>query len=193
MQAHMTETDLTAQDLAKILDCSPRMVNLYRASIERRITESTKKKTVLGYRSGKQTFFRPEEQQLIRSERERGVSAQDVGAHAQQQATASPRETMENADEVANGSLTAMVAQSDRQAAQMGTILGERFVGIVGASMAAAVAQGMTGMHQSMMEMVAELQTSIPVAPAIAGGTAAALPAAAEPSTIPSLESLQDD
>jgi hypothetical protein len=193
MQVHMPETDLTAQDLAKILDCSPRMVNLYRASIERRITESTGTPTVLGYKSGKQTFFRPEEQQLIRSERERNVSAADVGAKAQQQAAASPKETMQDADEVANGSMSTMVAQLDRQAAAMGDVVGDRFVGIMAASMSAAIARGMTGLQQSMMEMTAGLQTAIPVAPAIAGGTAAALPAAAEPSTIPSLESLQDD
>lgn len=187
MKVHVSEADLTTQNLADRFRCSTRMVNLYRADSERK----TGKK--LGYKIGKTTYFKPEEVQAIQAERDRGVSAADVGARAQQQATAAPKETMQDADEVANGSMSGMVSQLDRQAEQMGSVVGDRFVGIMAASMSAAIARGMTGLQQSMMEMTAGLQTSIPAAPAIAGGTAAALPAAPETPTIPSLESLQDD
>jgi len=187
VKVHVSEADLTTQDLADKFRCSTRMVNLYRVAIERR----TSKK--LGYKIGKTTYLKPEEVQAIQAERDRGVSAAEVGATAQKQATAAPKETMQDADDVATGSLATMVAQSDRQAEQMGEVIGERFVGILAASMTAAIARGMTGLQQSMGELTAGLQTSIPVAPAIAGGTAAALPAAPEAPAIPSLESLQDD
>lgn len=187
MKVNVAEADLTTQNLADILGCTSRMVNLYRASIEQRT------QTKLGYKIGKTTYFRPDEQQAIRGERDRGVNPAEVGQNAQKQAAAAPKNTMAEADEVAGGSMSAMVAQSDRQAAQMGEVLGERFVGVMAASMSAAIARGMTGLHQSMMEMTAGLQTSIPAAPAIVGGNTAALPAGEPSPAIPSLEDLQDD
>ena len=163
------QLDLTTKDLAQALGCTPRMVNIYRESIEQRTGRN------VGYKIGRTTYFRPEEQHALRAEREHGqVNAQEVGAKAQQRSNANYSETVASAEGSMQDGMSAIVQQSDAQAIQMGQMLGQRFNGLMMGAMMQTMAQGMTEMQNGMAELTASLQCSVPTAPQIGGGNSTA-------------------
>lgn len=159
-----TQLDLTTKDLAQALGCSPRMVNIYRESVEQRTGKN------VGYKMGRTTYFRPEEQQALRAEREHGqVNAQEVGAKAQQRSTANYSETVASAEGTMQDGMGAIVQQSDQQAIQMGQMLGQRFNSLMMGAMMQTMAEGMGQMQTGMAELTASLQCSVPTAPQLGG------------------------
>ncbi len=161
--ATMPEVDLTTTDLSKLLGCSTRMVNVYRAAIEQ-CTGRT-----VGYRVGKATYYRPEEQQAIRQQREHGVDVGEVGANAQARATANASQTVATAEATMQTGLGDIVQQNDAQAIAMGQMLGQRFMGLMTGAMMETMSIGMGQMLQGMGEVTASLSCSVPTAPQLGG------------------------
>jgi hypothetical protein len=167
-----TQIDLTTKDLAALLGCTPRMVNIYRESVEQRTGRS------IGYKLGRTTHFRPEEQDAIRSERERGVNPQEVSAKAQQRSNANYSSTVNQAEETMQQGMGDIVAQSDAQAIAMGQMLGQRFNSLMMGSMMQVMSQGFADMQTGMGELTASLQCSVPTAPSLAPTGGASRPLA---------------
>jgi hypothetical protein len=153
------ELDLSTKQLADVLGCTARMVNIYRAAVEQETGQN------LGYKNGKTTYFRPKEQHAIAAQRERGVDARTVGAQAQ--ARVSQPVTGATGEENMNDGMAAIVAQSDQQAIAMGQMLGQRFNGLMMSTMMSTIAQGFGEMQQTMTEVTASIQCSLPAAPAL--------------------------
>jgi hypothetical protein len=158
MQA-TTELDLSTKQLADVLGCTSRMINIYRAAIEQAEGKP------LGYKSGKTTYFRPQEQHAIASQKMRGVDTREVGAQAK--ARVSQPVTEATGEESMGDGMAAIVAQSDQQAIAMGEMLGQRFNALVMSTMMGTIAQGFNDMQQTMTEVTASIQCSLPAAPAL--------------------------
>jgi hypothetical protein len=159
MQTTETQLDLSTKQLAEVMGCTPRMVNIYRAAIE------ADTNLTIGYKSGKTTYFRSHEQRAIIAQRERGVDTQAVGAQAQ--ARVSQPVTGATGEEGMNDGMAAIVAQSDQQAIAMGQMLGQRFNALMMNTMMGTIAQGFGEMQQTMTEVTASIQCSLPEAPAL--------------------------
>ena len=157
-----TELDLSTKQLADVLGCSPRMVNIYRTATEQQTGQS------LGYKNGKTTYFRPKEQHAIAAQRERGVDTREVGAQAQ--ARASQPVTTAPGEEGMNEGMAAIVKQSDQQAIAMGQMLGHRFNSLLMGTMMDTIATGFTEIQQTMTEVTASIQCGLPAAPALGAG-----------------------
>jgi hypothetical protein len=163
------ELDLSTKQLADILGCSPRMVNIYRSAVEQETGQN------LGYKNGKTTYFRPKEQHAIAAQRERGVDTREVGAQAQ--ARASQPVTTAPGEEGMSDGMAAIVEQSDRQAIAMGNMLGQRFNSLMMGTMMNTIATGFTEMQTTMAEVTTSIQCGLPAAPTLG---AANLPLALE-------------
>ena len=157
------ELDLSTKQLADVLGCTSRMVNIYRAAIEQETGRN------LGYKSGKTTYFRPKEQHAIAAQRERGVDTREVGAKAQAQAS-QPVTTAPGEEGMGDG-MAAIIAQSDQQAIAMGDMLGQRFNSLVMGTMMNTIAQGFVNMQTTMTEVTTSIQCSLPAAPALGAGS----------------------
>ena len=158
------ELDLSTKQLADALNCSPRMVNIYRAAIEQETGKT------LGYKSGKTTYFRPAEQHAIYAQRERGVNTTEVAAQAQARVSQPQAQATTAAEDGMGDGMNAIVAQSDQQAVALGQMLGERFNGLMMSTMMTTIAQGFTTMQATMTEVTASIQCSLPPAPALGAG-----------------------
>jgi hypothetical protein len=174
MHVSYTEVDLSTKDLADIVGCTPRMINLYRSAVEHRTGRS------LGYKSGKTMFFTPEEQAMIRGERDRtgNMDSKTVNQAAQtarESATPNYAPQAAAAEGTMGDAMGAIVAQADNQAIAMGQMLGQRFNSLLMATMTQTMAQGMVELQTSMGELTASLQCSVPAAPALNGQTLLAL------------------
>jgi hypothetical protein len=158
MQAS-AELDLSTKQLADVLGCTSRMVNIYRAAIEQETGKA------LGYKNGKTTYFRPKEQHAIAAQRERGVDTREVGAQAQ--ARASQPVTTAPGEEGMSDGMAAIVAQSDEQAIAMGEMLGQRYNSLMMGTMMNTIAEGFRTMQTTMTEVTASIQCTLPAAPAL--------------------------
>lgn len=154
-----TELDLSTKQLAEVLSCSPRMVNIYRAAIEQETGKP------LGYKSGKTVYFRPKEQHAIASQKMRGVDTREVGTKAQARVS-QPVATATGEEGMGDG-MAAIVEQSDQQAIAMGEMLGQRFNSLMMSTMMGTIAQGFNDMQTTMTEVTASIQCSLPAAPAL--------------------------
>lgn len=154
-----TELDLSTKQLADVLGCTSRMVNIYRAAVEQETGQT------LGYKNGKTTYFRPKEQDAIAAQRERGVDTREVGTKAQARVS-QPVATATGEEGMSEG-MSAIVAQSDQQAIAMGDMLGQRFNALVMSTMMSKIAQGFNDLQQTMTEVTASIQCSLPAAPAL--------------------------
>jgi hypothetical protein len=157
-----TELDLSTKQLADVLGCTSRMVNIYRAAIEQETGKT------LGYKNGKTTYFRPKEQHAIAAQRERGIDTREVGAQAQ--ARASQPVTTAPGEEGMNEGMAAIVEQSDQQAIAMGTMLGQRFNALMMGTMMSTIATGFNELQTTMAEVTTSIQCGLPAAPALGAG-----------------------
>jgi hypothetical protein len=163
MKTSETQLDLSTKQLADLLGCTPRMVNIYRAAIEQETGKA------LGYKSGKTTYFRPAEQHAIAAQRERGVDAREVGAQAQARVS-QPVATGSGEEGMSEG-MAAIVQQSDEQAIAMGNMLGERFNALMMGTMMNTIAIGFNRMQTTMTEVTTSIQCGLPAAPTLGAGS----------------------
>lgn len=151
----VNDVDMTAAQLAELWKVGVRSIQIYRAEAEKRYGEC-------GRKQGKSYYFSPEDQQKMWAIREEGVNAQKVAQEYTQRNSVNFGETNTQCENSMMGGMTTITEQNDRQAMQIGQQLGQRFVGVMYASMMQEMAIGFNNIHQEMGEIQAGLAVSLP-------------------------------
>lgn len=165
-QAAKATVDLTAKDLAAVMQITSRMVNIYRVAVEQRLGQP------LGYKVGKTVYFTEEEQDLIRQERDRGTSARDVGNQARDRASGTNFAT-DQTDSTMGSALGGLVEKSDQHAIATGKAIAQRYKTVMMASFQQGLAEQMIAIQDDAIdEIQAAIDCSLPTLDArILGGT----------------------
>lgn len=159
-----TVSEISTQDLAAKLGCTPRTINICRARIEQR------EKCKLGSKRGKTWYFNEEEQDAIRKEK---VLGNDVASARQSERPVTPQfnEVNNAAEEGIAGGMDAIVASGDQNALAIGAALGQRWNSLMWTAALQTMQGGMVEMQQQFEELHASVSINLNVPPAINGGS----------------------
>lgn len=137
----VNEVDMTASQLAELWKVGVRSIQLYRAAVENQYGEC-------GRKQGKSYYFSPLDQERMWQVREQGKNSQQVATEYTQRNSVNFGETNQQCENSMMGGMTVIAEQNDRQAMQIGAQLGQRFVGVMYASMMQEMAMGFSNIHQ---------------------------------------------
>jgi hypothetical protein len=148
--------EMNATQLATLWGVSARSIQLYRVAAEKRFGRS------VGVKRGKGYSFSPEDQDLMTQVKESGIDAQQVASDYQQRTSTNFDETNSQCESSMLANMSAIAERSDAQAVQIGSALGQRFVGLVNASMMREMTIGLMGLAENLGEIQAGLTISLP-------------------------------
>ncbi len=158
-----TEIDLSIKDIADRVQLHPRTINLWRVAAEDRLGRK------LGYKSGKVTYFRPEEVREILKSREGEYSGNSRNSQNFREKVNFSQQNNQAEDTILTG-MDAIVAAGDSNALTVGKALGQRWNNLLWTAALTEMQTGMVQMQASFEEMHQSVAISLDYSPQLPGG-----------------------
>lgn len=162
MTTTTTEAMLSVADIADRARVSPRQINNWRATAERRLQRK------LGEKVGKVTYFNAQEVTEILKSQSAGNGG-SVGGSENFREACNFSQQNNHAEAEAMGGMDAIVAAGDQQAAAIGTAIGQRFVQVVWTTALTTMQQGLFDIGGQFSEIHNAIALPLADRPALPG------------------------
>lgn len=173
-----TDLMMTTKEIAAHTQLTPRMINIYRATAEKRLG------VIFGRKEGRTTYFNGEEVREILKSRDadRAGNAGNAGTSPNYREASDFSDRNDAAEDSTLSGMDALVAANDKQAALVGQAMGSRFIEVMKASAISAMQVGTNQLLQQFSEMGSAIAVPLNHQPQLPGS---------DPN-VPQLESYED-
>ena len=170
-----TDLLMSIKDIAQATQLTPRMINLYRAAAEKRLS------LVFGRKDGRTTYFNAEEVREILKSRDADRSGNAGTSQNYREAADFSNANAQAEGDSING-MESIVQASDSKAAAIGQAMGNRFIQVVRTTALATMQAGFFDIGKEFNEMYDAVALPLNHQPSLQGSNPAA----------PQLESYDD-